>query len=119
MQHTGDGFLATFDGPARAIRCAAALGQDARTLGLELRAGVHTGEITVSGDDVSGIAVHIAARIAAAAAPGEVLVSGTVKDSVAGSGLGFRDRGSHALKGIDGTMRLYAAEAAKGATRAT
>lgn len=119
VQHTGDGFLATFDGPARAIRCAAALGQDARTLGLELRAGVHTGEITVSGDDVSGIAVHIAARIAAAAAPGEVLVSGTVKDLVAGSGLGFRDRGSHALKGIDGTMRLYAAEAAKGATRAT
>jgi pimeloyl-ACP methyl ester carboxylesterase len=118
VQHTGDGFLATFDGPARAIRCAAALGQDARTLGLELRAGVHTGEITVSGDDVSGIAVHIAARIAAAAAPGEVLVSGTVKDLVAGSGLGFRDRGSHALKGIDGTMRLYAAEAAKGATRA-
>ena len=82
VQHTGDGFLATFDGPARAIRCAAALGQDARTLGLELRAGVHTGEITVSGDDVSGIAVHIAARIAAAAAPGEVLVSGTVKDLV-------------------------------------
>jgi class 3 adenylate cyclase len=112
VQHTGDGFLATFDGPARAIYCAAQIGQEARALGLELRAGVHTGEITVTGDDVSGIAVHIAARVAAAAAPGEVLVSSTVKDLAAGSGLGFRDRGSHALKGLDGEMRLYAAELA-------
>src|SRR5690606_20542680 len=85
VQHTGDGFLATFDGPARAVRCAIALCQEARALGLELRAGLHTGEITVAGDDVSGIAVHIAARVAAAAGPGEVLVSGTVKDLVAGS----------------------------------
>jgi class 3 adenylate cyclase len=110
--HTGDGFLATFDGPARAIRCAAEIGREAGALDLTLRAGVHTGEITIADDDVSGIAVHIAARVAAAAAPGEVLVSGTVKDLVAGSGLGFRDRGSHALKGLDGEMRLYAAEAA-------
>ena len=110
VQHTGDGFLATFDGPARAIRCAAELGQHARTLGLELRAGLHTGEITVGGKDISGIAVHMAARIAASAAPGEILVSGTVKDLVAGSGLTFRDRGSWALKGIETPMPLYAAD---------
>jgi class 3 adenylate cyclase len=110
VQHTGDGFLATFDGPARAIHCAAEIRREARSLDLELRAGVHTGEVTVSGVDVSGIAVHIAARIAASAAPGEVLVSSTVRDLVAGSGLGFLDRGSHALKGLDDAMRLYAAE---------
>ncbi|MGE5146763.1 MAG: adenylate/guanylate cyclase domain-containing protein [Candidatus Eiseniibacteriota bacterium] len=112
VHHTGDGFLATFDGPARAIRCAAEISREAGALDLALRAGVHTGEITVTGEDVSGIAVHVAARIAAAAAPGEVLVSGTVRDLVAGSGLGFGDRGSHVLKGIDGETRLYAAEVA-------
>ena len=116
VQHTGDGFLAIFDGPARAIRCANQILDDARALDLELRAGIHTGEITVTGDDVSGIAVHIAARIAATAAPGEVLVSATVKDLVAGSGLAFRDRGSHALKGIEGEITLYAADGAAAAT---
>ncbi|HVO14195.1 MAG TPA: adenylate/guanylate cyclase domain-containing protein [Alphaproteobacteria bacterium] len=115
VQHTGDGFLATFDGPARAIRCAAAVSKDARALGLELRAGLHTGEITVAGDDISGIAVHMAARIAASAAPGEVLVSATVKDLVAGSGLRFRDRGSWSLKGIETPMPLYAADVAPAA----
>jgi class 3 adenylate cyclase len=120
VSHTGDGFLATFDGPARAVRCAAALGQGARALGLELRAGLHTGEITVANDDISGIAVHIAARIAALAAPGEVMVSGTVKDLVAGSGLVFADRGSRTLKGIDAPMPLYAAELPRvGGGRAT
>lgn len=115
VQHTGDGFLATFDGPARAVRCAAALSRDARALGLELRAGVHTGEVIVAGDDISGIAVHMAARIAASAASGEILVSATVKDLVAGSGLAFRDRGSWSLKGIETPMPLYAADLAPAA----
>ena len=104
----GDGFLATFDGPARAIRCAAAVVNGARELGLDVRAGVHTGECEVVGDKVAGIAVHIGARVAAAAGPGEVLVSGTVKDLVAGSGIEFEDRGEHALKGLPERRRLYA-----------
>ena len=90
---TGDGFLACFDGPARAIRCALALKEAVRPLGLEIRAGLHTGECHRAKDEVSGIAVHIAARIAALSGPGEVLVSGTVKDLVAGAGLLFEDRG--------------------------
>jgi class 3 adenylate cyclase len=106
--HTaGDGFLATFDGPARAVRCAMAIRQAVRILGLELRAGVHTGEIELMGDDVGGIAVHIGARVAAEAYPGEVLVSSTVKDLVAGSGLEFDDRGLHTLKGVPGDWRLF------------
>jgi class 3 adenylate cyclase len=106
--HTaGDGFLATFDGPARAVRCAIAICQAVQALGLELRAGAHTGEIELMGDDVGGIAVHIGARVAAQARPGEVLVSSTVKDLVAGSGLGFEDRGPHTLKGIPGERRLF------------
>jgi class 3 adenylate cyclase len=110
----GDGFLATFDGPARAIRCACAI-QDAVTpLGITLRAGLHTGECEVIGDDVGGIAVHIGARVAAMAAPGEVLVSSTVKDLVAGSGLRFHDRGVHPLKGIPGEWRLYSVEGKRG-----
>jgi class 3 adenylate cyclase len=112
VQNTGDGFLVTFDGPARAIRCADAMLGAVRPLGLDLRIGVHTGEITVAGDDISGIAVHLAARVADAARAGEVLVSGTVKDLVAGSGIRFADRGSHALKGFEGEMRLYAVEEA-------
>ena len=104
----GDGFLATFDGPARAIRCAKAIGAGVRELGLEVRAGLHTGECELRGKRVSGIAVHTGARVAAQAGPGEVLVSSTVKDLVAGSGLQFEDRGVHALKGVPGEWRLYA-----------
>jgi class 3 adenylate cyclase len=108
--HTaGDGFLATFDGPARAIRCAAAVVQAVRPLGIEIRAGLHTGEIEIMGRDVGGIAVHIGARVAAEAGPGEILVSSTVKDLVAGSGLAFEERGSFVLKGIPDQWRLFAA----------
>ena len=105
----GDGVLATFDGPARAVRAAAAAREAVRPLGLELRAGVHTGEVELVGADVAGIAVHTGARIAAAAGPGEVLVSSTVKDLVTGSGIEFEERGEHELKGVPGTWRLYAA----------
>ena len=107
--HTaGDGFLATFDGPARAIRCASAIRDAVRRLGIEIRAGLHTGEIELMGDDVGGIAVHIGARVAAEAGAGEVLVSSTVKDLVAGSGLEFEDRGAQALKGVPGEWRVFA-----------
>jgi len=105
----GDGFLATFDGPARAVRCALAITAAMPEIGLQVRAGVHTGEIEFVGGDVRGIAVHIGARVAAIAAPGEVLVSGTVRDLVAGSGIEFSDRGEAALKGVPGTWRLFAA----------
>jgi class 3 adenylate cyclase len=105
---TGDGFLATFDGPARAIRCAEAIVDAVRGIGLEVRAGIHTGEIELMGDEVGGIAVHIGARVASMAGPSQVLVSGTVKDLVAGSGIEFEDRGSHALKGVPGRWRLFA-----------
>jgi class 3 adenylate cyclase len=105
----GDGFLATFDGPARAVRCAAAIAESVRTLGLEIRAGVHTGEIELRGDDVTGVAVHIASRISCLAGAGEVLVSRTVTDLVAGSGIEFEDRGEHELKGVPGDWRLFAA----------
>jgi class 3 adenylate cyclase len=104
----GDGFLATFDGPARAVRCATAIRERVRSLGLEVRAGAHTGECELDADKVRGIAVHTAARVAALAGPGEVLVSSTVKDLVAGSGLEFEDRGTHELKGVPGEWRLYA-----------
>jgi class 3 adenylate cyclase len=106
--HTaGDGFLATFDSPRRAIECAQAAGASVRTLGLEIRAGVHTGEIELSGGDVQGIAVHIGARIAALAGAGEVFVSSTVRDLVAGSGIQFEDRGLHQLKGVPGEWRVF------------
>jgi class 3 adenylate cyclase len=104
----GDGFLATFDGPARGIRCARAIGGALYELGLDVRAGLHTGECELLGDKVAGVAVHTGARVAAQAAPGEVLVSQTVKDLVAGSGIEFEDRGVHALKGVPGEWRLYA-----------
>jgi class 3 adenylate cyclase len=104
----GDGFLAAFDGPARAIRCAAAVRAGARSQGLEIRAGVHTGECELIGGKLGGIAVHIGARVAGQAAPGEIVVSQTVKDLVAGSGLTFAERGAHALKGVPGEWRLYA-----------
>jgi pimeloyl-ACP methyl ester carboxylesterase len=104
----GDGFLATFDGPARAVRCGHAIVGAVRELGLEIRVGVHTGEVELVGEDVRGIAVHIGARVAALAEPGEVLVSRTVADLVAGSGLRFADRGEHELKGLDGRWRVLA-----------
>jgi class 3 adenylate cyclase len=106
----GDGFLAAFDGPARAARCACAISDNLRSLGIEIRAGLHTGECEVMGDKLGGIAMHIGARIAALAQSGEVLVSSTVKDLVAGSGLSFQDRGTHALKGVPGEWRLFAVE---------
>jgi pimeloyl-ACP methyl ester carboxylesterase len=109
IDRAGDGFLATFDGPARGIRFAAALHDAVRPLGLELRTGLHTGEVEVIGDNLGGIAVHIGARVAAEAEPGEIVVSGTVKDLVAGSGIEFEDRGIRPLKGVPGEWRLYAA----------
>ncbi|MHB8695096.1 MAG: adenylate/guanylate cyclase domain-containing protein [Solirubrobacteraceae bacterium] len=109
----GDGFLATFDGPARAIRCAEAVRELAREqFGIEVRTGLHTGEIELLGeDDVAGLAVNIGARVCALASPGEVLVSGTVKDLVVGSGIEFEDRGEHTLKGVPDVWRLWAADA--------
>jgi len=104
----GDGFLAAFDGPARAVRCACAISDHVRSLGIEIRAGLHTGECEIMGDKLGGIAVHVGARIASLAHPGEVLVSGTVKDLVAGSGLTFRDRGTQPLKGVPGDRQLFA-----------
>jgi class 3 adenylate cyclase len=104
----GDGFLATFDGPARAIRCASAIRDAVRTLRLEIRAGLHTGECELVEGKVGGIAVHTGARVVGAAAPGEILVSGTVRDLVAGAGIEFADRGTHELRGVPGEWRLYA-----------
>jgi class 3 adenylate cyclase len=109
VKSIGDGFLATFDGPARAIRCARAILDSSEELGIRVRAGVHTGECEVIGDDIGGIAVHIAARVSALARPSEVLVSRTVKDLVAGSGIDFSDRGAHRLKGVPDAWQLYAA----------
>jgi class 3 adenylate cyclase len=114
----GDGFLATFDGPARAIRCGQAIVDSARSLGVEVRIGLHCGEVELIEDDIGGIAVHIAARVGALAGAGEVLVSSTVKDLVAGSGIAFQDRGSHALKGIDDEWRLFAAASSAGSRSA-
>ncbi|MGE5690697.1 MAG: alpha/beta fold hydrolase [Pseudomonadota bacterium] len=109
VKTTGDGALATFDGPARAVRCARAIAGDANRFGLAIRAGIHTGEVELRGDDVGGMAVHIGARIASLAGAGEVLVSRTVTDLVAGSGLVFDDRGEHELKGVPGRWQLFAA----------
>lgn len=111
VKSTGDGFLATFDGPGRAINCAQAILQSSEPLGISVRAGLHTGECEVMGEDVGGIAVHIAARVSALAGAGELVVSRTVKDLVAGSGTGFSDRGAHTLKGVPDTWQLYAVEA--------
>ena len=106
----GDGFLATFDGPARSIRCALAINEGVEALGLQVRAGLHTGEVEMADDDLSGIAVHIASRVATMAKPGQVLVSNTVRDLVAGSNIRFHDEGSHSLKGLTESVRLFAAE---------
>ena len=102
----GDGFFATFDGPARAVRAAWTIRESVRELGIEIRAGLHTGECELMAEKVGGIAVHTGARVAGAAGPGEVLVSSTVRDPVAGSGIAFEDRGEHELKGV-GSWRLY------------
>jgi class 3 adenylate cyclase len=108
VKTTGDGFVATFDGPARAIRCARTIGEEVRPLGISIRAGLHAGECELRGDDVAGLAVHIAARVGAMAGPEEVLVSSTVKDLVTGSEIEFEDRGEHGLKGVPGSWKLFA-----------
>ena len=108
VKRTGDGFLATFDGPARAIRCAASVAEAMGTLGLQIRAGLHTGELEVMDGDLGGMAVHIASRVMSHAEPNEVLVSGTVKDLVVGSGIDFEDRGQRELRGVPGEWRLFA-----------
>jgi class 3 adenylate cyclase len=107
----GDDFVATFDGPGRAIHYVCAIRDAVRALGIEMRAGLHTGEIEVRGDDVAGMAVHIGARVASCAGPGEVLVSGAVPPLVAGSAMVFEDRGDHELKGVPGIWRLFAVAA--------
>jgi class 3 adenylate cyclase len=109
VKSTGDGALATFDGPARAIRAATSIGDALRELGIEIRSGLHTGEVEVIGQDVGGLAVHIGARVMDQAGAGEVLVSSTVKDLVVGSGIGFHERGEHELRGIPGSWRLFSA----------
>jgi class 3 adenylate cyclase len=105
---SGDGFLAMFDGPQRAIRCATAIRDAVQSLGIEVRAGLHTGECEVRGDDIGGIGVHIGARVSALAGPNDVLVSSTLRDLVIGSGLEFVERGAHELKGVPGEWRLFA-----------
>jgi len=106
---TGDGFLATFDGPARAVRCACAARDAVHELGLDIRAGLHTGEYEIFGPSIAGLTVHTGARIAALARPGEVLVSSAVKDLVAGSGIEFEDRGERQLKGVPDRWHVYSA----------
>jgi len=105
---SGDGFLAMFDGPQRAIRCAMAIRDAVQSLGIQVRAGLHTGESDVRGDDIGGIAVHIGARVSALAGPNDVLVSSTLRDLVIGSGLEFEERGAHKLKGVPGEWHLFA-----------
>jgi class 3 adenylate cyclase len=110
VDRAGDGFLATFDGPARAVRSALAIVSELASLQLDVRAGVHTGEVEIAGEGISGIAVHIAARVATLATAGEVLVTRTVKDLTAGSGIEFQGRGTHALRGVPGDWELFTAE---------
>jgi class 3 adenylate cyclase len=110
IKSTGDGVLATFDGPARAVQAACDISVEIQRLGIDIRAGLHTGEIELRGDDVAGMAVHIGARVGALGGPGEVIVSSTVKDLVVGSGIEFADRGAHELKGVPGEWRLYSVE---------
>jgi class 3 adenylate cyclase len=110
VKTTGDGVFATFDGPARAIQCGLAVCEGALQLGIELRVGIHTGEVEKRGDDLAGLAIHIAARVEATAESGQVLVSRTVVDLMAGSAIDFTDRGEHVLKGVPGTWRLFSVE---------
>ncbi len=107
IKHTGDGFLATFDGPARAVRSAQAMIESVRELGIEIRAGCHTGEVELDNSDIRGISIHIGARVSALAGPSEILVSSTLRDIVAGSGIAFEDRGEHTLKGVPDPLKLY------------
>jgi class 3 adenylate cyclase len=107
VKHTGDGVLATFDGPGRAVQCARAIRDATHAIGIEVRAGLHVGECEVRGDDIGGLAVHIAARVAEVAGPGEILVSSTVKDLLAGSGIAFEERGARGLKGVPGEWQLF------------
>ena len=107
---TGDGFMASFNGPARAIACAKAIAEATEELGVQLRLGMHTGECEVRGDDLGGLAVHIAARVRTLAVAGEILVSGMVRDLVAGSGIEFEDRGEHELNGVPGSWKLFAVQ---------
>ncbi len=107
---TGDGFMASFDGPARAIACAKAIAEATEKLGVQLRLGMHTGECEVRGNDLGGLAVHIAARVRALAVAGEILVSGMVRDLVEGSGIEFEDRGEHELNGVPGSWKLFAVQ---------
>jgi class 3 adenylate cyclase len=108
VKATGDGILATFDGPGRAIRCASALRDELAGIGVQLRAGLHTGEVELRDGDLGGIAVHIAARVMAAASPGEILASRTVRDLVVGSDIALHERGAQPLKGVEGTWQLFA-----------
>jgi class 3 adenylate cyclase len=110
VKTVGDGFVATFDSPGRAIQCALAIRQTLADLDIDVRAGIHTGEIEVRGDDVAGMSVHIGARVSARAGPGEVLVSSTVKDLVVGSTVRFTDRGEYELKGVPGSWRLFSVD---------
>jgi class 3 adenylate cyclase len=108
VKSVGDGFLATFESPARAIQCARAIRDGVKQLGLDLRTGIHTGECEIMGTDIAGIAVHIASRVQTVAGPSEILVSSTVRELVTGSGMRFTDHGRHALKGIEGEWQLFA-----------
>jgi class 3 adenylate cyclase len=110
VKTTGDGFLATFDGPARAIQCGCAIRDGARRLGIAVRVGLHSGEVELRGNDIGGITVNVAARVTALAGPGNVVVSRTVTDLVAGSHFKFADRGEHELKGVPGAWKLFAVE---------
>lgn len=112
MDSAGGGFFATFDGPARAIRCAAVIRHAVKQLGVDIRAGLHTGEVEVGSDGVTGLAVHIGARVMGMAGPGEAVVSSTVKNLVAGAGIEFTERGTYVLKGVPGEWRLYSIAAA-------
>jgi class 3 adenylate cyclase len=109
VKTTGDGFLATFDATGKALRCATEILAGAKDIGLELRAGVHTGEVEVRGDDIAGLAVTIAKRVCDLAGPGQVLVSETVRGHMVGAGIQFNEQGEHELKGVPGTLRLYQA----------
>jgi len=111
IKTTGDGFLAMFDGPGKAINAANAIRNDARRLGIEIRAGLHIGEVELRGEDIGGIGVHVASRVMSNAAPGEILVSSTVKDLVIGAGIEFEERGARELKGVPGTWNLFAVAA--------
>ena len=110
VKHTGDGFLALYDGPANAVKSSLAFADASKEIGLSIRTGVHTGEIEIMGDDIGGIGVHIASRVMDAAGSGEVVVSGTVKDITAGAGLDLQEKGECELKGVPGTWRLYLAK---------